>query len=1482
MRKLKLFFACLLMAVLSIGQMWAGEVVVYTLDGTTTATGSAYATASSVTQGSKSWQVTANTEQNPWRIGGKGLNGANRIIYGETAFEEDITKVEVSMGATASSLTINSIKMIVSTEENGGGTITDQETKTSDLASATSTFSRPAGHNWSGKYFTFVFNVTRTSNSGNGYITFNNAKFYAEESTGGDPVPVLQSIAVSEAPTKKTYEEGDVFEVAGLVVTGTYDIGDPAVITEGITWKARTNALSDDAVALANYTLTEGQTSLQVQATANEKVSEWYTVNELTVNEHVVNPGKYTITLNNALWGTSYTSTQTSTSANALDLSGKSNDVQVALTNGTSLSMYITDGQTRAYSGYTLTFTAPSDHNITKLEFTKASKWGLVCESGLNADADTWTGEATSVTFTFSARTDMTSVDVTYAAIDYSIVKTLKEIAVNGMTQSYEVGDAFSFDGTCTATYTVTQGSTSLPEENKPVIPTEVSEPDMNTTGEKEVTISFTDGGITKTAKYNITVNPHTVTPGEYEVLLNNVLWGVDAGQQAATVEDMAGSSHDINFATTKGSNQMYASATQTRFYTNATLTISAPTGYNITSVVFAEPSSDKQWNGSISADEGTYTADTKTWSGEVAAVVFTFGAQNRIATATVTYALVDPTAPTVSVATSIDDIPAAGVTDQVLDVSYTYVDLEHVAYALFNDAECQNSFIDEWLNVSLNDDKDIVYTLSANTSFTEGRTAYIQLTAPAHNGTSPAVVKVIAVEQLTKEYVFASLAELLENITPTTTPVNVTVTLTNEVITGFAYGGNQNQYKNGVKFNVNYGVGQSQEMEIYFHDVPGEWVAGGKISGTLTNCPWKIYSGTWELAPSTGWAWDNGDLSYTAPKAVTGVEVSGQPETKVYTVGETFNPEGLTVTVSYNEGDPEVNPVGVTFTTDPANGKMALEQTSIKVKATFNNVTSEEWFTVNGLTVNDLPTKTVNEFITDGGGRCYLIGTVSNITNTQYGNFDLTDASGTIYVYGCLDTNGASKNFENLNVEEDDYIKVIAETYEYYQQTTHEAKNVQFVEELEKPVVPTVTLKQAGSTVTSLNLDATGVATQAIDIVCGNFADAISSVSAVLYEESICETEITSGAWVTDITIDGAKLTFNIADNAGDARQVWLKVTASDGTNSAFAVLAISQAKYTVDYAELPFAYDGNGSGELPNGFTNSGVGTYSSSPAMKFDGTGDYIIIKINAAPGTLTYDIKGNSFSGGTFKVQQSANGVDYSDVATYTELGSTQSEAKTLDETTRYVKFIYTEKVSGNVGLGNITIAPQYETIRGGLTSGNYYTVCYNRKMKEIRGASLWSFVGNEGNKVSIVEAEAPYAAGTPYLVYAESDKLEAIVEVVDNPSAGNNNGLYGTFSYMDADALSTAGATHMLKNNEIRLLGNNNHLDANRAYIILDNIDAVQPAPGRRVRAIPMHSNVVTGCDEINASETPVKMIIDGQIFILRGEKMYDTTGRLVK
>lgn len=110
----------------------------------------------------------------------------------------------------------------------------------------------------------------------------------------------------------------------------------------------------------------------------------------------------------------------------------------------------------------------------------------------------------------------------------------------------------------------------------------------------------------------------------------------------------------------------------------------------------------------------------------------------------------------------------------------------------------------------------------------------------------------------------FASLAELVATGAPSTTAAKVTVTLTNEEITDLhkVTTTTGKTYTNGVFLMV-----ETQEVEVYCRNTPSDWKVGGTISGTLTNCDWKLFvdkktqKATWELCPA-----DYSELTYKAP----------------------------------------------------------------------------------------------------------------------------------------------------------------------------------------------------------------------------------------------------------------------------------------------------------------------------------------------------------------------------------------------------------------------------------------------------------------------------------------------------------------------------------------------------------------------------------------------------------------------------------------
>ena len=201
--------------------------------------------------------------------------------------------------------------------------------------------------------------------------------------------------------------------------------------------------------------------------------------------------------------------------------------------------------------------------------------------------------------------------------------------------------------------------------------------------------------------------------------------------------------------------------------------------------------------------------------------------------------------------------------------------------------------------------------------------------------------------------------------------------------------------------------------------------------------------------------------------------------------------------------------------------------------------------------------------------------------------------------------------------------------------------------------------------------------------------------------------TATTDSEWLSVGTVSNTAVAFSCSANEGNADRTATVTLSYDG--AADKTVTVTQKHFVADYATLPFAFDG-GRADIQNtpGLTQEHLGTdYSASPKLKFNNdknTISTLVLKINERPGTLSFDIKGNSFSGGTFKVQTSEDGTTYTDLKTYTELGDTQNEEFfNLGENVHYIKWIYTTKSSGNVALGNIKLDKF-----GGLTINGYGT------------------------------------------------------------------------------------------------------------------------------------------------------------------------------
>lgn len=372
-----------------------------------------------------------------------------------------------------------------------------------------------------------------------------------------------------------------------------------------------------------------------------------------------------------------------------------------------------------------------------------------------------------------------------------------------------------------------------------------------------------------------------------------------------------------------------------------------------------------------------------------------------------------------------------------------------------------------------------------------------------------------------------------------------------------------------------------------------------------------------------------------------------------------------------------------------------------------------------------------------DGLTGVYATGIVTEIPtewNTKYNNitFNFIDEGGSDFLqaFRCVSTDNADAS----EIAVGDIVVVKGDLKKYNGTYEFDA------------ACELVSLTHPTSTDPVINAKAT--LNLAYDATSGEFAYSIdNSVEGTALSATLQE----GIDWITDITVGDESVTFTTTANEGDADRTATITLSYEGAEDV--TVTVTQKHYVAVFATLPFEFNG-GKADIENtaGLTQSGIGSdYNSDPKLKFDGTGDNVILKIDERPGVLTFDIKGNNFSGGTFTVQTSEDGIEYTDVATYSTLGDTETKTiSNLGEDVRYIKWIYTEKSSGNVALGNIALEQYVEP--------QAYTVSW------MTGENITDIFVFAGDESEAIENGSSVDEGTTVMVsvdVAEGYELEAL-------------------------------------------------------------------------------------------------------------------------
>jgi len=1039
------------------------------------------------------------------------------------------------------------------------------------------------------------------------------------------------------------------------------------------------------------------------------------------------------------------------------------------------------------YANGTTTITPASGITITSAILTASSTSYNGYQSGGKITASTgtvngstssttvtWTGSATAAfTITNDKQIRWTSIVVTYTSAGSSAVETTTTISAAGITNT----DVYVDTAAGSLSASITAGGNTVPGavvtwsgNNDDVATINASTGAVTLVAAGNVTFTATYAGMANeyqgssdTYAMTVTSSAPYVQPTNIVANLNNSLFGTNYSGSAAGIDDnnpINGIQDNLTI-TYAGSGNHYVNDSQIRFYPNNKLTFEAPNGYVIKSIVFTSAGT---WSATISADSGTYTTGTKTWTGSATSVLFTGSGSSRcdMSKATITISKQSSVAaPTFT--------PVTGTT-----------------------------FGNDGLDVSISAASGTIYYTIDGTVPTTNSAVY---SSPVHI-TETTTFKAIASDNGDDSDVSTATYTYLDPNRPGTVNNPYTVAQARAAIDAGA--GLDNVYATGIisqidNYNNTYksitywissdGTTNSDQLEVYSGKGLGntdfsslsdvEVGATVVVYGTL-----KKYNTTYEFDK------DNYITSYTAPvnptiavnpsslSGFTYEEGSGPSDAKTFTVSGS----NLTTNISLSMGgsDYEMSlSSGSGYTTSltltPEAGEVASTTIYVRLKAdksagSYSGSTitltstgaDEKTVSLSGTVTEYVAPYATLPFAFDGGSGdvAGTAGLTHNGLGSDYGSspklkFDGTGdylilqlnerpgvltydikgnnfSGGTFKIQTSVDGSSYTdlKSYTSLSEKESESFSNLASDVRYIKWIYTEKSNGNvalgnIALAVYTPPVPTITV-----TPSSVIADAEAVA-PATEIE-GTLAIAYENLTISDYSDfdiEFCDSEGNALAggeeptWIVVLTAEetGDYLVSYVIDEnpSYESRNAYFKVYALDDESNIVrsSLITITQSGLptpALGYAALPFEFTGGKSDiASTDGFTQSGLGSdYASAPSLKFDSTSDYVILHFNEAPGTLTFDIKGNGFSGGTFSVLTSVNGEDYSEFASYTDLGDTQSEKFTsLASNIRYIKWIYTEKSSGNVALGNINLtkAAAAETINltATLSEGRYW-------------------------------------------------------------------------------------------------------------------------------------------------------------------------------
>lgn len=210
-------------------------------------------------------------------------------------------------------------------------------------------------------------------------------------------------------------------------------------------------------------------------------------------------------------------------------------------------------------------------------------------------------------------------------------------------------------------------------------------------------------------------------------------------------------------------------------------------------------------------------------------------------------------------------------------------------------------------------------------------------------------------------------------------------------------------------------------------------------------------------------------------------------------------------------------------------------------------------------------------------------------------------------------------------------------------------------------------------------------------------------------------------------------------------------------------------------------------------------------------------------------------------------------------------------------------------------------PVKDLIRGGLGNGKWGTLCPAQNVENVEGAVFYQISyleEKDGLPFNMLFDEiegTTLTAGKPYFFIANANEIRGYKTGAVLDAAGDGvNGFYGwigatpkELTVWHADYSAAEDNTFVIHGNKVvRINQEGTMLPSERCYININSTEpsrvAVPKSSRRRISMSVATKDAAQGFENIESSDAPMKVMIEGTLYIIRGEKVFDATGRLVK